>query len=446
MMRKLSICLVIAVLFVVWGCGSAKSGLSETAEGADSAAEIAAATDEDGASTGDTALTVLLYHGVDDLGERQWAVYEKTKQLFEKENPGVTVNLVGAYSSEDYYTTYRSGLEPDILEFYQTDIGEMRDSGLLTDLKAFMDQDGLNEQEYYSDGLLSLFRSESQLLGLPYYMTTPIIAYNKSLFDRAGLSYPTSDWTRDQFAAAAAKLKGVIPNGVLYPFDFSLIEPLVISNGGSYLSPDGTTAIGYLDGDPSVEAFRWLQSLIGSGTVTLSPWEDSLLDVKKVSEGSAGMIATYSYNLSNIEPGLRSQVGVVGFPSFRSGEKANIALIGGIGIGSQSKNPGLAWKFLKTLVLEDSDRTRELFSLGAVANKKIKVQLDPIMEGILGQQNDIRQSARDLNRKWGDLGWNVYNQAEPILSQKKDAKSVLSSIAADIDDPLKFKERLFSAE
>ena len=44
------------------------------------------------------------------------------------------------------------------------------------------------------------------MYGLPSTVNFRVLAYNKDAFDRAGLSYPTAEWTADDFLNAAQKL------------------------------------------------------------------------------------------------------------------------------------------------------------------------------------------------------------------------------------------------
>ena len=47
---------------------------------------------------------------------------------------------------------------------------------------------------------------------VPAYTTGPILFYNKTLFDAAGVAYPTADWSWDDFRAAAKKLTNPAKN------------------------------------------------------------------------------------------------------------------------------------------------------------------------------------------------------------------------------------------
>jgi multiple sugar transport system substrate-binding protein len=88
-----------------------------------------------------------------------------------------------------------------------------------------------------------------KIVGMPALVDNLAIVYNKKLFDRAGVAYPTAQWTWDDFRAAAKKL--TIPSkkqfGWAYPADASEDtvwhwEAMLWDYGGDILTPDNKQA------------------------------------------------------------------------------------------------------------------------------------------------------------------------------------------------------------
>lgn len=81
---------------------------------------------------------------------------------------------------------------------------------------------------------------------IPYGANTHTIAYNKGLFDRAGLAYPTADWTWDEAIAMAFALTrdtdgdGNPEQAGIWPYGPAVIASYLNYGGGSY-SADGRT-------------------------------------------------------------------------------------------------------------------------------------------------------------------------------------------------------------
>ena len=107
---------------------------------------------------------------------------------------------------------------------------------------------------------------EDRVIGVPALVDNLGLIYNKKVFDAAGVSYPTNDWTWDDFRAAAKKMtdpaKGVFGSG----FSVSGSEdttwhfwPLLWQNGGSVLSEDGSTAT--FNSDAGVKGLETLRAM-----------------------------------------------------------------------------------------------------------------------------------------------------------------------------------------
>ena len=104
-----------------------------------------------------------------------------------------------------------SGTAPSL---YIMDSGYVVDagySGANEDLKPLIDRD-LNVDEYVS-ALLAGIDSEGHVWGVPHAMNAAVIYYNKDLFDKYGVSYPTADWTWDDMIAKAKAFSGIDENG-----------------------------------------------------------------------------------------------------------------------------------------------------------------------------------------------------------------------------------------
>jgi multiple sugar transport system substrate-binding protein len=99
--------------------------------------------------------------------------------------------------------------------------------------------------------------------GLPATAQSQIFAYNKKMFDGAGVAYPTDDWTWDDMLAAAKKITKadqniwgmqVIDQFILYKGNF------VWAAGGAIHTPDFTKSM--LADPKTIEAYKWDWDLI----------------------------------------------------------------------------------------------------------------------------------------------------------------------------------------
>jgi multiple sugar transport system substrate-binding protein len=118
----------------------------------------------------------------------------------------------------------------------------------LVDLSDWVNQPNVNWDDFIP-GARSAATFEGKVLGVPALVDNLAIVYNKTLFDDAGLDYPSPDWTWDDLRAAAKALTDPAAKqfGFAYPMDASEDsvwhwDPLLWQNGGSILTKDNTQA------------------------------------------------------------------------------------------------------------------------------------------------------------------------------------------------------------
>jgi multiple sugar transport system substrate-binding protein len=62
-----------------------------------------------------------------------------------------------------------------------------------------------NLKEYYPQAI-DLFRYKGKMQALAYGVNTHVVAYNKGMLDKAGVKYPTAEWTLPEYTATARRL------------------------------------------------------------------------------------------------------------------------------------------------------------------------------------------------------------------------------------------------
>lgn len=203
-----------------------------------------------------------------------WAEYREadleTRVLapFERDHPGITVQQQSAGTGQAEYrerilTSMLAGTPPDVFLLDNIDVPAFTSRGVTLDLSPYLQRLGVDLSRYDST-VLGIFRRGDALYALPKGYSPMVMVYNKDLFDRAGLPYPTDDWTWDDFVRIAKILTrdtdgdGQIDQwGTAFDRRVFLWVPWVWSGGGDVLCPDGTKASGCLDAPASVAAIRW---------------------------------------------------------------------------------------------------------------------------------------------------------------------------------------------
>ena len=103
------------------------------------------------------------------------------------------------------------GTLPQIFWLDASEAPEYSDSGVLMDLSDFLSEN--SDIQTALGGMENAFQDDNGQYGLPYQCNVQGIFYNKDLFDKAGIEYPTNDTTYEEFIEMIKKLKesGVTP-------------------------------------------------------------------------------------------------------------------------------------------------------------------------------------------------------------------------------------------
>lgn len=114
---------------------------------------------------------------------------------------------------------FRAGEQPHVVQVFEVGTATMmaaEDKGAVYPVYKLMKDAGIDfDQSAYLPAVISYYTdTDNNLLSLPFNSSTPVLWYNKTALDAAGVAVPT---TWDEVEAAAKALKA---NGVAKPFSF----------------------------------------------------------------------------------------------------------------------------------------------------------------------------------------------------------------------------------
>jgi multiple sugar transport system substrate-binding protein len=172
------------------------------------------------------------------------APYEQLFSEFETQNPGVKVNLVISPWA-DYWTKLQTALPtgtgPDVFWLNHPNAVSYLPTNLVMDLEAAA---GDIHFENFDKNFYAPFVYEGKRYGVPIFWDATILYYNKALFDKAGIPYPTPDWTWNDLIDAAGKLtikegNNTIQYGIAIDYSVqSGFSNFVLQSGGKLFSDD----------------------------------------------------------------------------------------------------------------------------------------------------------------------------------------------------------------
>lgn len=165
---------------------------------------------------------------------------------------------------------------PDVIWVPMAYVQSFADKGTLLNIQTLVTQDGFDPTRYFWPGSLSVVQYKGGLYGLPQALSPKVLAYNKTLFDTAGVQYPNDKWTWDDLLQAAKKLT-IQKDGKNVQFGYIPKEQdwtaFIRMNGGDIFNPEGTASV--IDSPQASAALQFLADLIHIHHV--SPTSDEAL-------------------------------------------------------------------------------------------------------------------------------------------------------------------------
>ncbi len=214
-----------------------------------------------GAQEKPTQLEVWHTFGASTTDER---IFLSAVESFEAAHPDVEVEPVRIpylQNLQQFINSSQGGEAPDMVRLSDTEIGRIGHVSveglpLLEDLRPHLTP---VQRSRFEPRALNAMRYGTALYAVPVSQGCLALVYNKSLFDAAGVEYPSDDWTTDDLVAAARALSGDETLGIALPLKWSYwFIPFLAGFGGTLFdSEDNPT----LDSPGSAQALEWFLDL-----------------------------------------------------------------------------------------------------------------------------------------------------------------------------------------
>lgn len=194
------------------GCGGG-GGTTETTTAAAGETTKAAETTTAAAAAGDTVLKWAVW----DINLTTY--YQPLIDAFEAANPGVKIEMVDL-GSADYQTVLATELTGSGSNF---DVATIKDvpgyttlvnKGVLEPLDDYIAKDNVDLSAY--GGVTDQVTVDGKLYELPFRSDFWVMFYNKDIFDKAGVAYPTNDMTFEQYDELARSVTNTTPGQEVY--------------------------------------------------------------------------------------------------------------------------------------------------------------------------------------------------------------------------------------
>jgi len=400
----------LAVAGALAACSSSSSSSAPTSSGSSAAGGSSASASASSLAAALQQPTTLTW----------WAWAPQDKQLvtaFEKLYPKVKVNLVNAGTGTTEYTKLQNAIKagsgvPDIAQIEYYALPQFALGGSLANLAS----DGLtSDQSQFSSAVWDSVNVNGQLVGLPQDTGPMALFYNKTVFDKYGLTVPTT-WA--QYVADAKKLHAANPKAYITndTGDPGFTTSMIWAAGGHPYVTSGTknVTINFTDAGSQKFVNMW-SPLVSGGLVAPIPawsnqWYQGLTNGDIASLVIGGWMGV---DLESGVPGGKGQWRVAPLPAYTSGSASNSENGGSSdAVLTASKNQAAAAAFLQWISTgqgaQISASTGDFPASTAILNSSSWENQPQAYFGGQAINQVLSQASSDVLSGWSYLPFQVY--------------------------------------
>jgi fructooligosaccharide transport system substrate-binding protein len=378
--------------------------------------------------------------------------YEELVTAFEEAHPDVEINMQSMHWGNEYELRLRTelaaGNAPDIMAIDSPNLALYANAGYLLSLDEYMRVEG--DIDDLPESVLNGLTYEGEIFLAPIVESSIALYYNKNLFREAGIPFPSDDPNNPMTWEEVLEIAKKISNSEegIYGIDpaqgFSDGEgpayfklPILWQFGAEVLSPDGTTAEGYLNSDEALQALQFFQDLYLKHRVATPHLPPSAFETDKLA-----MTVLGSWHLLELKnfPGfvLGEDFGVAPLPK----AKYQVAPHGGwsLGISSKTKYPDEAWEFIRFATsYEGSKRFVEITGDLPVRYSVSSdfPELNAYPKNIFVQQAQNYSKNRPVTPAYPVVSEAIKELFEDVAIEGKDVEAAANEAVKKIDAALK---------
>lgn len=302
--KKLLASMMVAVMTcgLLAGCGSSEKSSEESA-------------------SGETVIKFGIH--VANPAEQE-GVTNSIVETFNKENEGkYKVEFVASDTeahSKNMKLAAQDGTLPEVFWIDASEAPEYADNGLLLDMSDYL---GTSEAvDTALNGMEDAFNNGSIQYGLPYQCNVQGIFFNKEIFDKAKVDYPTDATTYDEFVQMVKDLKaaGYIPLSIgSMNSSFAMWEfnEFLSRYGWEDFYKDVAEGKEKYNNDAMVACFDKMKGLADAGAFPENMTTLEYFDAKQLFDnGEAAMFGTGQWDCAEFDENIGDKIGFFWGPTF----------------------------------------------------------------------------------------------------------------------------------
>ena len=284
-----------------------------------------------------------------------------------------------------YWTMLEAGVSggemPDVFWMHSGYAKLYEDADVLLNLNDYIANDDAIDLNNYYDGIVKLYSQDGNQYAIPKDHDTIAVVYNKAVFDKYGVEYPTDDMSWQDFADKAQEISekgkddGVYGTYMNCGSNQSGWYNLIYAYGGKVISDDGTKS--EMDSPETIKAMQFVVDEI----LPACPSQDAMANTGgdvMLGSGTVGMYLDGSWMVNSYYAAdNKDDLAWVEIPyadlneNGQCDEGERVSIYNGLGwsIYKNSENQDAAWSLVSALTSKDGQMKQSEYGVTMAAYK-----------------------------------------------------------------------------
>ncbi|MFZ5859201.1 MAG: ABC transporter substrate-binding protein [Spirochaetota bacterium] len=370
---------------------------------------------------------------------------EAFKAMLEKYD-AMTEDVTIEYSYSGNYADTATKVSAALISNTAPDVALMAAGPLYTGARNdYFIETKINDPDFMKDdiypGVWDYAKYNGRICAIPYGISTPVMFYNKTILEKAGISMknPPKTWTEFYQIAKTAQAKGNISGSSdFWGFDVTdvawLFKTMLYQNGNPIIKVNGAKVAPAFSDEKAIEVAAFWKKLTDEKIMAIGQHANA---EKKFLSGNLAFLVASSTRVSRWAKDPTLQFGAIPMPYF---QKPSVALGGNVLVifGKDQKTREAAWKLVKYLASKEN-QTSYALKTGYLPIRKSGLTLPEAKEAI--STNQMYAVAFDqLDISWSYWHFEQMGTMDQILAKiidiiernVQDPKTALNKAAAEL--------------
>ncbi len=385
------------------------------------------------------------------LDKRAIAAFEQihpTIRVVYEPNPG-------RQYEEKILTGLAADAPPDVFLLDSKLVPTFTNKHVLLDLGPYVDTLKIDTSQWFPT-VLDIARRGKDLYAFPKGFTPLMVFYNKDLFDKAGVPYPSENWTWDDYLRIAKRLTIDINGdgtpdqyGAAFTNYYFYWVPWVWTGGGDVVSPDGSRAKGYLNSPATEKALHFLIDLRTTYHVApdVGTWiqaEKTGMNYQLFANGKIAMIVDGHWRMPKFLKYIEEstlKIGVAPLPRFPNGRNINVMYESGWCVPINTQHPREAALLAAFMAGDTAAQIRstqhlEIPSVVSVAKKMEEDDKTGMEREFVNQIPFCRQPWGAVIERFSEIEWTLQDAVDEVMINGKPMHETMTRYAGRVDEQL----------